>query len=340
MTMRLANLCAGLLALAGSFGMALPTAQAQQKMEISITRQPGIFYMPTYIMEKNRLVEKQAEKLGVPGLKVNWVAFSGGGAATDALLSGGVDVLNTGVGNLLLLWDRTKGGVKAITGTSAQPVTLITRDPKIRSLKDYGPGDKIAVPTVRVSTQAILLQIAAAKLFGPDQWSKLDANTVQLGHSDAAAAMANPTHEVRSHFAAPPFTFYEMKTLEDPYIVTDSTEIIPGGLSQAQLFCMTKFAEANPKTIQAIKAAAMEAIDMLVRDTEAAVAQYREISGDKTPLADLLAMLKQPGMMNFDPTPRGTMIFAEHLFRIGTIKTMPKSWKDYYLPIAHDMAGS
>ncbi len=339
MTIRFAHLCAGLAMLAGGLGL-VPAAQAQQKSEISITRQPGIFYMPTYIMEKNKLVEKQAEKLGLANLKVNWIAFSGGGAATDALLSGGVDVLNTGVGNLLLLWDRTRGGVKGITGTSAQPVTLITRDPKIRSLKDYGPTDKIAVPTVRVSTQAILLQIAASKLFGPDQWSKLDANTVQLGHSDAAAAMANPTHEVRSHFSAPPFSFYELKTLDDPYVVADSTDIIPGGISQAQLFTTTKFADANPKAVQAIKAAALEAIDMLVNDTEKAVTQYREVSGDKTSLADLLAMLKQPGMMNFDPTPHGTMIFAEHLHRIGTIKTMPASWKDYYLPIAHDMKGS
>ena len=113
MTGRFARLCVGIAALTSLFGLfgLVGAAQAQQKSEISITRQPGIFYMPTYIMEKDKLVEKQAEKLGLPNLKVNWVAFSGGGAATDALLSGGVDVLNTGVGNLLLLWDRTKGGV-------------------------------------------------------------------------------------------------------------------------------------------------------------------------------------------------------------------------------------
>ncbi len=337
MTLRSTGLFVGVAAFAALIAGA---ANAQQKAEISITRQPGIFYMPTHIMEKEKLVEKQAEKLGLPNLKVNWVAFSGGGAATDALLSGGVDVLNTGVGNLLLLWDRTRGGVKGIIGTSAQPVTLITRDPKIKTLKDFGPADKIAVPTVRVSTQAILLQIAAAKLYGSDQWAKLDANTVQLGHSDAAAAMANPTHEVKSHFAAPPFTFYEMKTVQGARMIADSDDIIPGGISQAQLFTTTKFADANPKAVQAIKAAALEAIEMLTKDTEKAVSIYREASGDKTSLADLLDILKQPGMMNFDPTPHGTMVFAAHLHKIGTIKTMPSSWKDYYLPTAYDRNGS
>ncbi|HSC23405.1 MAG TPA: ABC transporter substrate-binding protein, partial [Casimicrobiaceae bacterium] len=76
---------------------------AQQKSEISITRQPGILYLPSHVMEKQRLIEKEAARLGVPDLKVTWAQLAGGGAQTDALLSGNVDVVNTGVGNLLLL---------------------------------------------------------------------------------------------------------------------------------------------------------------------------------------------------------------------------------------------
>ena len=73
-------------------------------------------------------------------------------------------------------------------------MALISRDANIKSLKDIGPNDKIAVPTVKISTQAIVLQIAAAELwFGADQWAKLDANTVQLGHPDAYAALSIPS---------------------------------------------------------------------------------------------------------------------------------------------------
>src|SRR3954471_17830396 len=174
-------------------------AQAQQKSEIAVSRQPGILYMPTHIIEKQKLIEKHAAALGVPNITTKWITFSGGGAQTDALLAGGVDILNTGTVNLLLLWDRTRGGVKGIVACSAQPMTLISRDAHIKSLKDIGPNDKIAVPTVKISTQAIVLQIAAAEMFGADQWSKLDANTVQLGHPDAYVALSNPQHEVRNH---------------------------------------------------------------------------------------------------------------------------------------------
>lgn len=330
----------GAVILAALSGISGSSAWAQGKSEISITRQPGILYMPTHVIEKQKLVEKHAARLGVEGVTTKWITFSGGGAQTDALLSGGVDVVNTGVGNLLLLWDRTRGGVKGIVATSALPLALITRDPKIKSLSDIGPDDKIAVPTVKVSTQAILLQMAAAQMFGPDQWSKFDPNTVQLGHPDAAAALANPTHEVRSHFAAPPFQYVELKTVAGAHLVLQSQDIIGGPLTQGQFFTTTKFADANPKVVEAIRAATEEAERFIRSDTRAAVEIYKEITNDRTPTDDLLAMLREPGMMEWNLAPQGTMKFAEHLVKVGTLKTRPKAWTDYYLPVAHDLKGN
>ena len=331
-------------ALAGAiavFGLAqAPAVQAQQKTEIALSRQPGIFYMPSHIIEKQKLIEKHAAALGVPGVTTKWLTFSSGGAQTDALLAGGVDILNTGTGNLLLLWDRTRGGVKGIVATSAQPMTLISRDPNIKSLKDLGPNDKIAVPTVKVSTQAIVLQIAAGELFGADQWAKLDPNTVQLGHPDAYAAMSNPQHEVRNHFAIPPFTFLEMKNVPGAHVILNSPDIMGGPLSQAQFFTTTKFADANPKIIQAVRLATREAHDLIRSDTKLAVEIYKEITGDKTSAEDLLAWLKEPGMMEWNLEPQGTMKFANHLFKTGTLKKQPSAWTDYYLPVAHDLKGS
>jgi NitT/TauT family transport system substrate-binding protein len=150
---RMWSACVGAVAML----MSLPgaPASAQQKAEITLSRQPGIFYMPSHIMEKNRLIEKHAASLGVPGVSTKWINLSGGGAQTDALLAGGVDILNTGTGNLLLLWDRTRGGVKGIVATSAQPMTLISRDANIKSIKDFGPNDKIAAPISGPSSTSI-----------------------------------------------------------------------------------------------------------------------------------------------------------------------------------------
>ena len=317
-----------------------PTAFSQPKKEITISRQPGILYMPLHVIEKHKLIEKHAEKLGLTGTTVKWVAFSNGGAQQEALISGNVDLINTGTGNLLLLWDRTKGGVKGIAATSAAPLTFISRDPRIASLKDIGPGDKIAVTTVKVSTQAILLQMAAANMFGPDQWAKFDPHTVQMGHPDAFIAMKNHTHEVRSHFAAPPYDYYELREVPGARKLLDSAEIIGGPLTQGQFFTTTRFAEANPKLIEAVRAAAEEAKSVIATSMPEAIEAYREVNNDKT-AADVLAdILRQPGMQDWNLYPQGTMKFAAHLHKVGTLKTAPSSWKDYYLPVAHDLPGS
>lgn len=336
MLTRRQTLALGAAAAIGSYS----GARAQAKTEIGLSRQPGILYMPTHVIEKQKLIEKHAEKLGVAGVTTKWMNFSNGGAQQDALLSGGVDIINTGTGPLLVLWDKSRGRVKGIVASSAQPLVLLSRDPRIKTLKDYQSGDKIAVPTIRVSTQAILLQIAASKQFGADRWGHFDPMTVQLGHPDAFIAMKNPSHEVKSHFAAPPFQFYEQQQIPEAHVVTTSSDIIGSPLSQGQFMTTTAFAEANPKIVQALRNAAEEAKAFIQTSTPAAVEIYREVTGDKTSTEQLLELLKQPGMMEWNIYPQGTMKFAEHLARIGGIKTKPASWKDYYLPIAHDLPGN
>ena len=51
-------------------------------------------------------------------------------------------------------------------------------------------------------------------------------------------------------------------------------------------------------------------------------------------------LLKEPGMMEWNLEPQGTMKFAAHLFKTGTLKNQPKAWTDYYLPVAHDLKGN
>ena len=326
--------------LAGAAALAAGAARAQGKTAIKATRQPSIIYMPTYILEGRKLIESHAAALGAPGVSVEWVTFNGGGAATDALLAGGVDMVNTGCGNMLLLWDRTRGRVKGIVATCAEPLILISRDPRLKTLADYRPGDKIAVPTVKVSTQAVLLQIAAVEMFGKADATHFDADTVQLGHPDAMAALLNANGEVSSHFSAPPFFAEELKRVPGAHVVTDSTRILGEPLSQAVLFTTIGFAEANPKLVEATKSAVQEAVAMIRGDTAEAVRLYRRVSGDPMSEADLMAVLAQPGMLDFYAKPQGSMRFATHLYETKVLRTQAKAWTDYFLPGSADLGGS
>lgn len=314
-------------------------APAQEQALVRIARIQGINFLPTYIMEKRKLVEKHASRLGVANPRADWLNFAGGGGATDALLAGTVDVVNAGPGNMLLLWDRTRGGVKGLVSNSALPAVLITRNPNVRSIRDLGPSDKIAVPTVRVSTQAILLEMAAEKEFGAAEWSRLDANTVQLGHSDAYLSLMNPNHEVTSHFATPPFISRDLKNVPGAHVVLTSSEVVGSPLSSAIMFTKGSFADANPRLAKAIILASGEAIELIRADPEQAARDYLETANDRMAAEELVELLRDPAMV-FDIKPEGTLKFAEFLHRIGAIRTKPDAWTDYFLPISADLNGN
>lgn len=65
----------------------------------------------------------------------------------------------------------------------------MSNNPNVKSLKDLTEKDKIAVPSVKVSVQSLLLQIAAAKEFGIKSYDKFDNLTVSLKNPDAYAAI-------------------------------------------------------------------------------------------------------------------------------------------------------
>lgn len=306
--------------------------------EIRITRQPGIIYLAVTVMEQAKLVEKAAAAQGMPGLKASYSVFGGGGAATDALLSGNVDVVTTGISNMLLLWDRTKGGVKGFASSSATPMWLMSNNPNVKSLKDLSAADKIAVPTVKISSQAILLQMAARKLYGDAEFAKFDAYTTTLGHPDALASLSSGGGGLTGHFSGSPFQQSEAR-IPGVHVIATSTEIMGGPISNAVYFGTQKFHDSNPGVVKAFLTATRDAQQFIADHPREACEMYVALSGDKTPLDELVAMIKQPDMF-YNTVPVGTMATALHMSDIKVLKNRPESWKDYFFPEAHALGGN
>ena len=326
--------------LAASIAATLPAAvRAEGPPVIRVARIQGVNFLPMQVMQRRKLVEKHAARLGIPDGTAEWFDFPGGGNATDAMLSGSIDVVAAGPGNLLLLWDRTKGGVKGIVSNSALPAVLVTREERIKRITDYGPKDRIAVPTVLVSTPAILIQMACEQAYGAENWKRLDSSTVQMGHPDALIALKNQVHEVRSHFGSPPFIGRELREVPGAHVVTTSSEILGSPLCTSVLFGMTRYAQRQPGMIQALIDASAEAVASVRDDPAAAARDYLEVSRDKMPEAELTDLLRQPDMV-FDTKPEGTLKFASFLHRTGTLKTNPAKWTDYFMDQSASLGGN
>jgi len=264
-------------ALAVASLVAAPAAQAEGK--IRIAEQFGVVYLLLNVAQDQKLIEKHGKKHGVE-IDVDWVKLSGGAATNDALLSNSVDVVGAGLGPLMTIWDRTNGkqNVRAIASLGNFPYYLISTNPAVKSIADFGPKDRIALPAVSVSVQARILQMASSKQWGAAQFKKLDANTQALPHPDAAAAVIAGGTEINAHFANPPFQEQELAGNPKAMIVLDSYQVLGGPASSTVLYATEKYVKENPKTYRAFLDALVEAAQLASTNPEAAADAYLRVN--------------------------------------------------------------
>jgi NitT/TauT family transport system substrate-binding protein len=293
------------------------------------------------MMQQHKLLEKHAKEAGIADLKVTWATFNGPNAMNDALLSGSVDIVSGGVPGLLTLWARTKGtpmAVKGITAFSSQPILLNTRTPNVKSIADFTDQDKIALPAVKVSLQAMLLQMAAAKQWGAGNYAKLDPLTVSMTPPDATIALLSGSAGVGSVFSVPPFQFQQ---LDDKAIhtVLNSYDVFGGPHTFTVAWTSSQFRDKNPQLYKALVKAFAEATDMLNKDVKSAAQYWADDVKSKLPVEKVAAIASGP-QVKWTMTPQNTMKFAEFMHSVGTIKEKPADWKELFFPEIHDLSGS
>ena len=319
----------------------VPTRVAAEIGEIRFVSGPSLTFLVFAVMEKEKLVEKHAVAAGIPAPKLTYQRVSNNDAIRDSILSGAADVASSGVPSFLPLWARTRGtpnAILALGAFNALPLVLVTRNPDVKSVADFTEKDRIALPGVLNSTQALLLQMTAEKIWGVGNHKKLDHLTISRGHPDALAALLSGTGEITAHFAAPPF---DRMALADPRVrrIITSHDVYNGPGTNGISFASEAFRNANPKSVKAIVEAIREAHTLINADRRRAAQIYVEITGDKIGAEEAFKILDAPDMV-FSATPVGTLQIAQFMFRTGSIKVEAKSWKDLFFPEAHDLGGS
>jgi NitT/TauT family transport system substrate-binding protein len=319
----------------------LPPAAHAEVSSVRISYGYGILYLPLMVMDREQLLEKRAKAAGLPDLKVDWKTFDGGNVINDAMLSGALDIASIGVAGFLTLWAKAKDNpaleIRGLTGMSSSSIYLMTRNPNVKSLKDFTDKDRIAVPGIKTSLPAVLLHMAAAKEFGDANYAKLDPITVALPHPEALTVMLSGKSEINSHMASPPFSYIEDATPGVHRVL--STVDVLGNITLDMTYTSRRFYEANPKICAAFIAALNEANALIARDKKKAAEIYLAVSKQKSSPDEIVKILNDPNS-KFSSVPDGTMRYAEFMSRVGTIKAKPASWKDLFFPPIHAAAGS
>lgn len=302
------------------------TAALAEASTLRVAKQFGLGYIQFMIMEDQQFVEKHAKAAGLNDIKVEWNTFRSSDVMNDALISGNLDFACLGVPGLATIWGRTRGNydVRAAAGLNVLPLFLLTRDPKITSIKDFNDSHRIAVPAVKVSMQALMLQMAASKAFGEKEYQKFDPLTVSLAHPDATTMMLTGKTEIVANFSSFPFQARQLKEAGIKKL-TDSVEILGGPSSFNVIAATAKFRTDNPKLYGAFLAGLNEATDFVNKDKDKAADIYIKVSGDKTPKADILEIMNDPSV-KFTTEVFNLGIFTDFMAKVGSLKNPPKDW--------------
>lgn len=316
--------------LALAFGLAVSLFGSPARAELSNVRvatQIGLPYLPLIVMQHDKLWEKKAKEAGLD-VSVEYARLGGGGPLNDALLSDSIQIASAGVAPLLVLWDRTQPNykVKALSAINASPMFILTNNPKVKSVKDFGPDDRIAVASVKVSINAIVLQMAAEQATG--KWDTLENIQVAMAHPEAFAALTTRSGGITGYVANSPF---QDRALQMPGIskVVDSFEVQGGPASLSLIYAKSSFVTDNPKLTAAFIAAQKEAVASIKADPKGAIDKYIAVTADKTDRKVLEDLITSP-QWNFDLEPKGTMKVADFIVKTGLLKRKPASWKDYF----------
>ncbi len=319
---------AALLVIPMALSLVSSPGWAQQPVKIGIGF--GLAFLPLYICEDLKLVEKHA-KAAHFDVKASYPRLLGAGPIQDAIASGAIDMGPFGTAPLLAAWEKAKNTrqqIVAVSGITSLPMTLLSNRSNVQSLADLKPSDRIAMPTLS-APQMYVLEMQSEKSFG--QYDKLRAQVVALSHPDAIEALAKGSGSVTAYFSSEPFTQLALRDTAIHKVL--SSEDVMGGKASFLIMGATKtYIDAHPKIAEVIEQAIDEAARLIHDDPRRAAQIFLTHEPSKTLDAAAIAAILTENADEFGSAVYGVDAFAAFMSKHGELKSPPESWKEVVAP--------
>lgn len=331
------KLFSGLLALSLCL---TPGSASAETDTVRVAMPYGLVYLPVYIVAERQLIQKHAKAAGLGDIKLTVRNMASGPVTSDLILAGDADIGMGGWGPAFVLWDKTRGAqkVRAIMPLSSSPIVMLSVDPRIKSLRDFREGDRIGISAIKVTDQAVTLQMAAAKEWGWDQRFRLDPLTISISNPDGMAALLSGGSEIKNHFTIVPFSVLEEESGKTHRVMTSDDYLTPGS-SGTLMYTSAAFHDPNPKLYAAVVAAFKEGIAFISQDPTAAAEIYHKREPQKRDIAWIEGIIRDPKRITYSGTARGLKEHADFMAAIGTLKNKPETWRDLFWDNMKDQDG-
>jgi NitT/TauT family transport system substrate-binding protein len=306
------------------------TAAPARAQEVKIGLGFGLAFLPVYICQDLKLVEKRAKELHLD-VKASYQRFVGAGPMQDAIASGAIDMGPYGTAPLLAAWDKAKGTraqILAVSGITSMPLTLLSNRPNVATIADFQPTDRIAMPSL-TAPQMYLLEMQSEKTF--KAYDKLQDQVVAMPPAEAVTALVDGSGLVTAYFASPPFT---QLTLRDAKVhrVLGSADVLNGKVSFLIMGATRAYIEAHPQMPEAIDKAMEDAARIIRSDPRRAAQIYLTHEPSMSLSGGTVEAVLRDIKDEFGSAVYGVQAFADFMGRHGGLKTPPKSWKDIVAP--------
>jgi NitT/TauT family transport system substrate-binding protein len=319
------------LAVAAIAGLAVGVQPAMaEKNKVRLINLYALTLLPHYIVQDKQLIEKHAAELGLTDVTVEFSRTPSAATANEALLTDTVDIVHAAMGPLLTIWDKTsaRNKVKGMLGTAVYSQTLYTVDPRIKSLDDFQANDRIAMTDVKTSTQALILQMQAAKQYGWDNRFRYDPNMIAMDNNEGVAALLSGHTEVKSQMLTVPYS-YIVEQAGARKIFT-AKDLFGEMITATVLYGNQKFVDENPVLYQAVIAAFEEANEFVRNNKEEAAKIYVKYEPQKDGADFIVKLLQQEDTFRFSTTPIGFQRFADYMYESGLMKNKVEKWTDVF----------
>jgi NitT/TauT family transport system substrate-binding protein len=292
---------------------------ADAPSSFSIVYQPGLGAAIFISLKLQKTLDKQ-----FPNTNFQWKIVNSGAAVREAVLSGQGQVGTLGIPPFLVGWDKGMDW-KVLLATSRSDAWLVAKDPKFKSLKDFGPDDKIGV-VAPDSQQAIQL-----RKFAQDQLGNahaLDKNMIAIGAADGEAALLSG--QIAAQLSGPPFQNREVAAGAHIILHTrDSFGPVGAGVIALPQSFYNQYPTFSKKVYQDLEESSAYVASH--HDEVAQELAQDKVSGGGGTAVQFKKLLDDTSLV-FDTTPSGLIAYSTFMKSIGLISKIPSSVSDLELP--------
>jgi len=208
------------------------------------------------------------------------------------------------------------------------PLTLLSNRPKVATIADFQPTDRIAMPSL-TAPQMYLLEMQSEKTF--KAYDKLQDQVVAMPPSQAVTALVDGSGLVTAYFASPPFT---QLTLRDAKVhrVLGSADVLNGKVSFLIMGATRAYIEAHPQVPEAIDQAMEDSARIIRSDPRRAAQIYLTHEPSMSLSGGTVEAVLRDIKDEFGSAIYGVQTMADFMGRHGELKAPPRSWKDIVAP--------